>query len=428
MQTNFSKKSLLSNQARIQAPWVKVQIGDYSFGVFDRKTRMLQDQQGGFYTKYDVSYPNYIKSLNIIKINGKVNQYTLVLNYPVIPGGDPNFIEKVLSSVSNSRKIVFSYGDASMPAYVYKDEEALITGVSQSFQLESSLITYTIRAVSSAALCKSGSFTFLNSPSIPKKPSDEIKRIFKNNSIYGLQNIFTGMSLENLDKLVIGDDKAVIIDSKTNISPVDYILYLVGCMVPEGSTTANISTDMYIMTIHDETVYDVLYDAGANKRGPYFKVSRTSTATKRADAYEIDVGYNTSTIVQQFSVDNNENYAIFYNYNSELSTEEYARRLNNNGKWEDIYAPMATSGNDRYLTQESDAIWFTKITKYPISATIKITGLLRPATLMQYVRLNVVFPGGGRHISSGLYIVTKQVDDITESGYFTTLSMTRIAD
>ena len=47
---------------------------------------------------------------------------------------------------------------------------------------------------------------------------------------------------------------------------------------------------------------------------------------------------------------------------------------------------------------------------------------------MQYVRLNVVFPGGNQHISSGLYIVTEQIDDISPSGYTTQLSLTRLSD
>lgn len=50
---------------------------------------------------------------------------------------------------------------------------------------------------------------------------------------------------------------------------------------------------------------------------------------------------------------------------------------------------------------------------------------------MTYLRLNVIFPGGGegirKHISSGLYIVTKQVDDISGNGYKTTLSLTKIS-
>lgn len=89
---------------------------------------------------------------------------------------------------------------------------------------------------------------------------------------------------------------------------------------------------------------------------------------------------------------------------------------------------MVSSKNDRYHTRPEDVTWFTQVTKYPISASIKIQGLLRPAQLMQYVRLNVVFPGGKKHISSGLYIVTKQNDELSGSGYHTTLGLTRIAD
>lgn len=55
-----------------------------------------------------------------------------------------------------------------------------------------------------------------------------------------------------------------------------------------------------------------------------------------------------------------------------------------------------------------------------------VQGLLRPATLMEYVRLNVWFPGGGKHISSGLYIVTAQTDTIDANGYRTKLDLTRI--
>lgn len=44
---------------------------------------------------------------------------------------------------------------------------------------------------------------------------------------------------------------------------------------------------------------------------------------------------------------------------------------------------------------------------------------------MEYVKLNVVF-FGVKHISSGMYIVTKQVDTINASGYRTTLSLLRV--
>jgi hypothetical protein len=45
--------------------------------------------------------------------------------------------------------------------------------------------------------------------------------------------------------------------------------------------------------------------------------------------------------------------------------------------------------------------------------------------LMTYIKVNVYFYGQ-KHISSGTYIITKQVDDISASGFRTTLSLTRI--
>ena len=93
-----------------------------------------------------------MQSLDITKINGQVNQYTLALSYPVTQTDDPNFFEKVFSSVSKTRKIIFSYGDMSMPTYTYREEEALITKIQTQFDLKSGVINYTVSAVSSAAL------------------------------------------------------------------------------------------------------------------------------------------------------------------------------------------------------------------------------------------------------------------------------------
>ena len=413
-------RSLLSSQARVQAPWVKVQIGDYSVGVFDRKTKLQFDETSfANYESFGLTYPNYIQSLNIVKINGQVNQYTLNIIYPIRAMDDPNFFEKVFSSVSSSRKIVFSYGDATMPTYVYKDEEAIITGITQQFNLEGSSISYTVKAVSSAIVGKTGAYNFMYSGKY--RPSDLIKQIFLNKT-YGLQDIFTGMSLSNYSSLIQGDDKEVTVVPKTNMAPLDYIAYLVGCMVPEGSTTNNVNNELYILTIHDDTVYDKAYNDTITLGGPYFKVTKTSSSIEQAD-----IGYNTANIVRSFTIESNENYSLFYNYNEKLHPEKYVRRLNNKGNWEDVYAPVYTSGNAAFATTTEATNWFTKVTKYPISATLQIQGLLRPAQLMQYLRLNVIFPGGNKHISSGLYIVTKQVDDISANGYYTTLNITRIS-
>ena len=421
MRYEFIKnKSLLSSQARIQVPWVKVTIGDYTFGVFDEKTKSWGKDNAGFFQPFQIQYPQYIKQLEVVKINGQVNKYTLNIDYPVTQHDDPNFFEKIFSSVSRSRKIIFTYGDAETPAYVYKNEEAIITKVQQRFNLAGSTISYTVSAISSAALTTDGSIT-IPSPGVPVKPSDEIKKLFRNNK--SLQNTFTGMNSATLDRLIAGDDKPVNIETKQNISAIDYINYLAGCMVRAGSGPG-LSKEIYIMTIHDDSITSS--DKSLSKKGPYFEVKKVSTVMDPGDVYEIDIGINTATIVRSFEIEQNENYSIYYEYQGKAHPENYVRRINADGLWEDVYAPTNMMRQNSYYVRVPDQVWWTKATQFPINATIQVQGLLRPATLMQYVKLNVIFPGGNKHLSSGIYIVTRQVDNIGPAGYATNLGLTRI--
>lgn len=413
-------KSLLSSQARVQVPWVKVTIGSYTFGIFDDKTKNWGKNDNGFFKQFDVQYPKYITALEVTKINGQVNRYKLQFTYPITALDDPNFFEKVFSSVSRTRKIIFTYGDAEMPAYVYKNEEAIITKVAQQFNLAGSSIQYQVDAVSSAALSLDGSLT-MPSPGKKVKPSDEIKKLFRSNK--SLQNTFTGMTSSALDSLIPGDDMAVNIEARHNISAIDYLNYLAGCMIPEG-TTGGLSKEIYILTIHDASVTSSKKELSNN--GPYFEIKKVSTVMDHGDAYEIDIGYNTATIVREFTIEKNENYSIFYEYQNLSHPDSYVRRINDDGEFEDVYAPISMARSGSFSTKPSDQVWWTKATQFPINATIQIQGLLRPATLMQYVKLNVIFPGGQKHLSSGLYIVTRQVDNISGAGYATTLGLTRI--
>lgn len=437
-------KNLLSSQARIQIPWVKVTIGDYTFGAFV-KNDVKKDTEG-FYTMYNVQYPNYITGLSIAKINGQVNQYTLNISYPVRPQDDPNFFEKVFSVAGTkyNRKIIFSYGDMSMPTYIYKDEEAVITKVGQDFDIASGVITYTVSAVSAIAVTNGSCGTYEGGKF---RPSKKIIDLLVSDTNGIRSNIFTGMdglSEDSLWKFIEVNeihDAVVEVQTKTNITILDYINYLVSCMVPEGNTVSNTSSDIWILTIHDDQIYDysesgsldstidsteiISLDDGAIT-GPYFKITKIAYNKEQSDAYEIDIGVNTSTIVTQFRVSNDDSYAIYYDYQGDLTPNNYTRRLNDKGQWEDEYSPTISSKNNLHKTRPEDISWWTKITKYPINATITIQGLLRPANLMTYVRLNVIFPGGNKHISSGLYLVTKQVDTINSQGYRTQLSLTRI--
>ena len=181
---------------------------------------------------------------------------------------------------------------------------------------------------------------------------------------------------------------------------------------------------MNILTIYDDSITNA--NKAMSRKGPYFKVSKVSTVMERGDAYEVDIGINTATIVRSFSIESNENYSLYYEYQNLAHPENYVRRLNDDGQWEDVYAPTSMARANSFSTSASDQVWWTKATQFPINATIQIQGLLRPATLMQYVKLNVIFPGGNKHLSSGLYIVTRQADNIGPNGYATTLGLTRI--
>ena len=220
--------------------------------------------------------------------------------------------------------------------------------------------------------------------------------------------------------MIPGDDLAVHLQSFQSITPHDYLKYLVAAMQPRSSTikTTNVQ-DLYNLIIHDDT--------SGKFGGPYFEIKQVRKRLTQYDAYSIDVGYPTANIVTQLRVENNENYSLYYDYNKKLNPEEYVRRLNDQGEWEDVYAPSFTSRNELFETRAEDISWYTKLTKFPVSATITIQGLLRPATLMTYVRINVIFPGGHKHITSGLYIVTKQVDTIDGNGYRTQLGLTKIS-
>lgn len=427
MALNFNQNaaSLLSATYRVEIPYIRVQIGDYSFGGYE-KQYLNETTEQGFYKKANIKYPNYVQSLSIIKINGKVNQYELVLKYPIKPGDDPNFFEKVFSRENRKRRIIFSYGDMAAPEYVYKNEQAIMTRIGKNFDVQNAIITYTVSAISSAILGYSGSYTF---GGYTKKPSDEIKWLLKQDHL-GLSSLFYGMAdyarVEQLN-LIASDDKEVYIQKKVNISVLDYLQYLVSLMIPVSAYSNNNKTQtFYILTIHDEAENEVLNNIGTRVLGgPYFKITAVTKNMKHPEAYEVTLGYPTATSITSFSIENNENYSIYFNYQNELNTTEYVERINDNGEIDMVYCPAITSKNDQYQTRPQDITWWSKATEYPINATLTVKGLLRPALLMEYINLNIIY-FGKKYLDSGVYIITKQTDRIDGSGCRTVLNLTRV--
>lgn len=411
--------SLIASTNRVEAPFVRVQIGNYSFGVFERKGIKV-NQKNGVVSELAAKYPNYIQSLTVKKINGTVNQYRLTIRYQITEDNDPNFFEKIFSSVSDTFKINFTYGDAMLPDYVYRNEEAIITKITNSFDIRGAAITYVIEAVSTSSLSLSGTYTF---PAAVMKPSDKIKQVLWN-SKYHLTDVFKGMrdrSLVEMNNFIASDDRIVKIPTCTNMSILEYIAFLVSYMNPTGSTNNSaIKQNVYsLMTFED---------INEQYGGPYFKVQKVQRATSTLNqlcTYNVDIGYPSSNIVTDFSIANSQNWSLFYKYNRDLGNSDYLTRIDTEGKIEKIYSPQLTNIN--FEMNQNDSTWWTKVTQYPIEASITLRGLLKPAILMQYIKINIWY-FGKLHISSGYYLITSQEDSISVGdGYKTTLKLLRVA-
>jgi hypothetical protein len=409
--------NLMSNMNRVETPFITAKIGQYNFGAYEKNNREQGVDQYGAYRINGIRYPNFVTNLDITKINGQVNKYTLSLIYTVRETDDPNFFEKVFSTVSQSRKIIFSYGDMQIPNYCFREEEAMITNVKTSFNINQNSINYTVYAISSANLLDVGTYPYFPGRK-NTKPSDVIKELLTN-SAFNLLDIFTGMrngTTLNGIPLIPDNDLPTTIESKTNMSVLDYLKYLVSSMKPVESS--GVLNNPFIIIFGDDTSGELM--------GPYFKIVQTNSNVKETEAYTLDIGFPGQVFVTDFRIENDETYSIYYDYQSQLHPEEYVQRLNNRGEIEEVYAPVISSGNETYHTREDDKTWWSKVTSYPIKCSVTVKGLLKPVILMAYVKLNVLF-FGRKHIASGLYIVTKQQDSVGMSGYRTTLNMVKVA-
>ena len=399
----------------VESPFIIVTIGKYTLGSYtgNKTTTSL-----GMLAQ--VNFPNFVNSLNITKVNGTVNTYTIGIVYQIAPGDDPNLIDKIFSSVSATRKLSLSYGDWRNPASIYKEETALITNVTSSLDMSASKITYTVQCVSDALSLASAVYDF---PAREAKPSDIIKEMIKDVS-YGLLSVFKGMvDFQRVltNGLIASNDKKVKIEARQNMNIIEYLNFLVGAMTPVDSKSEDtiIQAGNYFLAIHD----DITNALG----GTYFEVKEVKANTKVSnyDVYEVDVGYPGDNFVTQFNLTNNQQYTILYDYAGKIEQTKYIYSIDNNGQLSTQYAPSIARSKSLYKVTEQNKSWWSKVTQFPIEATLTIKGLTRPSILMSQVRINTVMYGQ-KHISSGLYIITKHQDKLDSNGYTTTLTLLRI--
>lgn len=399
---------LLVGQDVVEAPFITVKIGDYTFGCYKNSLKNGK-------TVANVNAPNYTSSISIVKINGAVNQYSIQMEYGITQFSDPNYIDKVLSTVSGTRKILISYGDCNEPSFVYKDEEAIITSVTSDIDFSSARIVYHIEAVSTSNLTRS---IVRNWPRVVAKPSSILRKIVLDNS-FGIKEIFVGMQQENIletQHLIASDDQTVEIEAQQNMNVFDYMNYLTSCMVSISDPKA-----IYVLTVYDTVAPPM--------NGTYFTVTKINSDISKNNntkAFEVDVGYPTDTFVTSFQLNNDNAWSILYDYSQKQIQSNIIYQIDDEGKLIARNNNKLIQNRNKGKVDKQMEQWWKRVTEFPVRATLVIKGLLRPAQLMQYVKINSYFYGQ-KYIASGLYIITKQVDTIDQRGYRTKLELLRIA-
>ena len=371
---------------------------------------------GGSGNDVDI-FPNYIDSMSVNKINGRINKYTLNLSHQVRPGEDPNLIDKLISRVSYTTPLKILYGDSVYPDKYFREEEAYIMDAKHSEDPAQAKINYTIEAISSVAASAKSNTTF---KAVTDKPSNKIYNLLYNSGEIStaLLSAFPGMQNKQLvasSGLIPNTDAIVKIAGMENTSPIAYLSTLVSSM-----KNASGQASSYFLTYNDDTKYN----------GSYFKVSEVNKnaledgAGLSGSVYSVDVGYPSDNMVMGFQLCDNTYWSLAYKFAGNITAYDYD--IDNAGN---VVANKVNLMNRNGKYQQYNLIddnWWNQVTQFPISAKLTLKGLVTSAMLMSYIHVNVMFYGQA-DIASGLYVVTAENDTISGNGYRTELTLLRVA-
>ena len=383
----------------VEAPFIEVNLNGITIGGYNNE---------------EDKYPNHIVSMDIDKINGRINQYSISIVHQVRAGEDPNFIDSLLARTGIRNKIQIKYGDSAYGAF-FKEEEAYITDVTYNEDVNSAKITYVISAVSSVGAGKVQE-AYFNFPKLQTKPSAEIvNMLYKDKQTSEQLLEYLGGMRNEKETLSNGyipqDDAEVTIPSLENASLLDRLTQLVSYMydpVTPGSS--------YFMAFEDKS------DDKA-----FFKIKKL-TKTEKSDAavkncYYLDVGYPGNSFVTKFSLQQDVYWPIYFKYAGTIPT--YLYDIDYSGNLITQQVNPLTIDNKYGTFSVRDANWWDLTTNYPIIATTTIKGLMKPVALIENVYVYAQFYGQ-EDMASGLYSIIGQHDSISGAGYTTTLQLLRV--
>lgn len=396
-------QNLTSYPSLIEAPLIEVSLNGVVIG--------------GYGNSGD-KFPNYFQNMTIDKINGRINQYTINLSYQIRDGEDPNFIDKLLSKTGYTNIVKIKYGDSYYPSLFFNEVQAVITDATQSEDVANHTINYTLTAMSSV-LEQAGQY--LTFPAITAKPSTVIRKLIyeDNKTSKEILEAFPGMKNRTLVEssgLIPTDDDVVNISGMRNVKVTEYLAQLVGSMNNSSQTST-----YYLNYLEDtDNKFGGAY-ISVNEITSYDNISYSALSK---GLYQVDVGYPGDNFVTSFQLDNNVYWPLVYEYNSSIPVYDYD--IDNYGNISKTRSNSLYMNNDYNSSSAISENWWKDVTEFPITASLTLKGLVRPMILTSYIYVNAVFYGV-KDIATGMYVVTAQQDNLSSSGYTTTLTLLRVS-
>ena len=68
---------LLSTTTRVEAPFIIVNIAGFAFGKYSKRTENVVNTLDGYTRKVLEYFPNFVQSVEVTKVNGAVNTYSI---------------------------------------------------------------------------------------------------------------------------------------------------------------------------------------------------------------------------------------------------------------------------------------------------------------------------------------------------------------
>ena len=391
------KGNLTSYPTLVQAPYIELDLNGVTIGGYNNDAD---------------KYPNHLISMDIDKVNGRINNYTINIVHQIRAGEDPNLIDTLLSRTGYRNKVKIKYGDSAYSSF-FKEEEAYIIDVTHTDNVSSASINYTIKAISSVGSIQSATYQF---SSVIDKPSNQIiKLLYENASTSSeLLGILEGMrnKSEALGKnLIPQDDDVISISGLKDASLIDRITQLVSIM--RDSTDPSVT-------------YTLTYIDG---KKPYFKIGKikqtnASKSVALKNCYYVDVGFPGDSFVTNFSLNNDVYWPMYYKYAGKFSEYRYNIDYSGNIYSQKIH-PLEL--DDKFQTKNvSQMNWWEYVRSYPVSASLTIKGLMKPAMLIENIYIYSTFYGQ-EDLATGIYSIIGQKDKVDGSGYSTTLELLKVS-